>query len=253
MSETEYEDNFEEMFKNGKYSTEVELTYGKIAKKDIPIVMMEPEYYKYARFGSWFGFIVFGMLFLIYLVAKESRNRHRLRNITSKYLLEERDRQTNIQNRLMKFDHAQLSIPYSKYIDIFIPITNFSSVRTFQPYDNELSYVNSLFAFYIIGKSGALSQVKSQWEKRFDVYFTRFTMSNFLQLYGMVIYFSSTKVFSQGLDKTINTININLRDQNEDIIWRDIITIDIASGDSSVGPITGNYIPVQFDLSKYRN
>jgi len=223
-------------------TTEIELSYGTIAKEDIPIVMVEPLHDKYMRHGSWLSFIVLSMFLVVYLVLNESNKRHKLRNITTQFLMEEFDRRLNLQERLINFKNNLLSVPYTKYIDIYIPVTK--SLGTPEQLDN-------LFIFYVVGKSGAISQVQSQWSIRSNNYYCRFVMPNYMQLYGLIIYFSANKIFARNLDKTINMMNIYLQNQNDDIIWRDTLTMNFSSGDSSVGLMMGNYILVQFDLSKY--
>lgn len=219
---------FHHIINSDDYTTEIDLAYGKIAKKDIPIVMMEPEYYSYARFGSWFGFIVFGALFLIILVIKESQNKHFQRHISAKYLIEERNKKL-IQNGKL----------YTKYIEILIPKKCFNG------------YIpTSLFKFYVISKS-AISEIQSTWTElhNTDMYIIRFVMPNYMQLQSLIIYFSPTILTANGLDKTINLMDIRLKNQNDDIVWKDVVIIDFTSGDTSIGIITGNYIVLQFNPS----
>lgn len=217
----------------------IKLSYGTIDRSDIPLVMQEPEHFTYTRLSSWLGIIILSLLILAAYVVHAANDQHKIRNITSNLLINERDSLIKRCNLLAN----NIDIPNAKSIEINIPKASFSAITTDQ--------LNRLFSFYITTKNGHMVKLNGAWFDNINSYKILLILSDGIQLHSLALHTLVDQIFAHDWQTTFKSFNILVRDKTDTIIWRDTIILDFLTGDSSVGYIGGGYISIQFDLDKY--
>lgn len=225
-------------------NNEIELLYGTINKNEIPVIMNESPIFMYSRFSMFISLILLCLIITMFYVIKRYNNKKKLNEVTSLLLTKEANQKINNCEIVERLNHDLITIPYVKYIDISLPVDNFPSNLTIDCFKN-------IFKFYIITKNKDMLEISSKWRKIDNMYFARFILPEFTELYGINIYISPDLSYSKKLTSTFKVIDLKLRNKNDDIIWKDILIMDLLSKDISRGIIQQNYITVQFDLENY--
>jgi hypothetical protein len=189
--------------------------------------------------GSWLSIIILSLLILAALVVQAANDQHKIRNITSNLLIDERNSLIKRCDLLAN----NIDVPNVKSIEINMPKASFSAISQDQ--------LNCLFSFYITTKNGHMVKLHGTWFANMDSYKILLILSDAIQLHSLVLHTLTDQIFAHGWQTTFKSFNILVRDKMDTIIWRDTVILDFQTGDSSVGYIGGGYIPIQFDLGKY--
>jgi hypothetical protein len=220
-------------------SDNIELTYGNINTKDIPLVMSEPHSDSVGRKNGWLFIIITVLLILVFFIMKEYYNKKMIRTQTHKMLI------TKKKSLLQRCDLLANKIqpPNAKYIEINIPKESFPNIN--------LQQLNCLFSYQITSYDGKFLQLKGSWIDNGNIYKCILVLPNYMNLSSLVLHTLMQQLYANGWNNTFKSLNLLVKDKGHKIIWKDTIILDINAGDSSVGNIGDGYIPIQFDLEKY--